>query len=60
MTNEEQAKKIEDIYTEAVQKLEALNKKRSGIISGYIKDLEEKKIEAIRASIVLPENINNK
>ena len=59
MTPEEQAKKIEEIYNEAIKKLEKLGleranlvKERQDAIRGYIKDLEEKKIEAIRASIL--------
>ena len=60
MTPEEQAKKIEEIYNEAIQKLEILGQERANLvkerkeaINGYIKDLEAKKIEAIRASILL-------
>jgi len=59
MTPEEQAKKIEEIYNEAIKKLEKLGleranlvKERQDAIRGYIKDLEAKKIEAIRASIL--------
>lgn len=52
MTKEEQAKKIEEIYNEALKKLEVLNKKRKGIIASYIKELEAQKIDAIRASIL--------
>ena len=52
MTKEEQAKKIEEIYNEAMRKLEELNKKRKGIVSSYIKELEAQKIDAIRASIL--------
>ena len=57
MTLEEQAKKIEEIYNEAIAKLEVLGqeradlaKERQEVIRGYIKDLEAKKIDAIRAS----------
>lgn len=60
MTPEEQAKKIEEIYNEAMQKLEALGKERSSlvkerqdIISGYIKELETQKISAVRQSLGL-------
>ena len=52
MTPEEKAKKIEEIYNEAIKKLEELNKERKGIVSGYIKELEAQKIDAIRASIL--------
>lgn len=64
MTPEEQAKKIEEIYNEAIKKLDALAKEReklvkerADIIRGYIKELEDKKVEAIRASLGL---LNNK
>jgi len=52
MTNEEQAKKIEEIYNEAIKKLDELSKERKGIIGDYIKELEAQKIDAIRASIL--------
>jgi hypothetical protein len=52
MTPQEQAKKIEEIYNEAIKKLEELDKKRKGIVSSYIKELEAQKIDAIRASIL--------
>jgi hypothetical protein len=52
MTPQEQAKKIEEIYNEAIKKLENLDKKRKGIVSSYIKELEAQKIDAIRASIL--------
>lgn len=57
MTKEEQAKKIEEIYNEAIQKLEELGKERKSIIRGYIKELEAQKIDAIRASLGI---LNNK
>ena len=60
MTKEEQAKKIEEIYNEAIKKLQKLGqeraelvKERGDIIKGYIKDLELKKVGAIRASLGL-------
>ncbi len=60
MTPEEQAKKIEEIYNEAIKKLADLGQERQGllkerqsIISNYIKDLEAQKIDAIRASLGL-------
>ena len=52
MTPQEQAKKIEEIYNEAIKKLEELDKERKSIIINYIKELEDKKIDAIRASIL--------
>ena len=60
MTPEEQAKKIEEIYNEAMQKLEELGKERSNlvkerqdIIRGYIKELEAQKLSAVRQSLGL-------
>ena len=52
MTPQEQAKKIEEIYNEAINKLEEFNKERKGIVGNYIKELEAQKIDAIRASIL--------
>lgn len=63
MTPQEQTKKIEEIYNEAIKKLEILAqergllvKERQDAIRGYIKDLEAKKIDAIRASLDLSAN----
>lgn len=53
MTPQEKAKKIEEIYSEAIKKLEELNKERKGIVADYIKELEAQKINAIRASMGL-------
>lgn len=60
MTTEEQAKKIEEIYNEAITKLNVLTQERNNLakerqdaIRGYIKDLETKKVDAIRASMGL-------
>lgn len=60
MTPEEQIQKIKEIYDEAIRKLEILGeernsliKERKEIIRGYIKDLETKKMDAIRASVGL-------
>ncbi len=52
MTNEEKAKKIEEIYNEAMRKLAELGKERKEIISKYIKELEAQKISAIKESIM--------
>ena len=63
MTPQEQTKKIEEIYNEAIAKFDVLAQERSNLVKerqdtirGYIKDLEAKKIEAIRASLGLPIN----
>lgn len=56
MTPKEQAKKIEEIYNEAIKKLEELGKERQGIIRDYVKELEAQKIDAIRASLNLQNN----
>lgn len=53
MTPEEQAKKIEEIYNEAIKKLGELGAERKEIISSYIKELESQKVNAIRASLGL-------
>lgn len=52
MIPEEQAKKIEEIYNEAIKKLEDLGKERKIIVAGYIKELEAQKIDAIRTSLL--------
>jgi len=52
MTAQEQAKKIEEIYNEAIKKLAELDKERKCIVSSYIKELEAQKIDVIRASIL--------
>ncbi len=58
MTKEEQAKKIEEIYNEAMEKLSLLAHERNGLIKErqkalkrYVKDLETKKIEAVKSSL---------
>ena len=56
MTKEEQAKKIEEIYSEAAEKLKKLFKKKEDIIRKYIKELEAQKVDAIRASLELSYN----
>jgi mRNA-degrading endonuclease RelE of RelBE toxin-antitoxin system len=53
MTNEEKAKKIEEVYDRAIEKIKKLEEERNKIISNYIKELEQKKIDAIRASVGL-------
>ncbi len=53
MTKEEKTQKIEEIYNEAMRKLEELSKERKEIIQSYIKELEAHKIDEIRASINL-------
>ena len=52
MTPQEQAKKIEEIYNEAMQKLTELGGLRKEIIGNYIKELEAQKVSAVRASLV--------
>ena len=53
MTSEEQAKKIEEIYNEAMQKLTELGSERKAIIGNYIKELEDQKVSAIRTTLGL-------
>ena len=56
MTPQEQAQKIEEIYNEAIKKLEELGTERKEIIRNYIKGLEVQKVDAIRASLGLENN----
>ncbi len=56
MTEEEKAKKIEEIYAEAGEKLKILFAKREDIVRKYIKELEAQKVDAIRASLELSFN----
>ena len=53
MSPEEQAKKIEEIYNEAIKMLGELGSERQEIIRNYIKELEAQKIDAIRSSLGL-------
>lgn len=55
---EDQIKEINAVYDEAIAKLTVLVEKRNGLIKDYhdaihrhIKDLEQKKIDALKASI---------
>lgn len=48
---EEQIKQLQDIYDEAIKKLEALTGEKQHIIREYIKELEESKIKALRESL---------
>lgn len=63
MTHEEENKKIEEIYNKAISEMESLISERNELvkerqdkIKNYIKDLENKKMDAIRASIHLVSN----
>ena len=56
MTPQEQAQKIEEIYNEAIKKLEELGTERKEIVRNYIKGLEVQKVDAIRASLGLENN----
>lgn len=56
MTKEEQAKKIEEIYNEAMEKLSSLGVQRKEIIGKYVRELEDGKISAIKASLELSFN----
>ncbi|MCB9809062.1 hypothetical protein H6776_01550 [Candidatus Nomurabacteria bacterium] len=51
MDNQEKAKKIEEIYQNAQEKLQLLAQKQHDIIQGYIKELEEEKMQALRQNI---------
>lgn len=63
MTPQEQTKKIEEIYNDAIAKLDILAQERNNLVKerqdairGYIKDLETKKVDAIRTSLGLSAN----
>ncbi len=63
MDFQDQSKRIQEIYDEAIAKLTVLGnernnliKKRQDIIQTYIKELEVQKIDAIRASLSLMAN----
>jgi hypothetical protein len=58
MNLQEQSKKLDALYAEAIEKLTLLGKERELlikekhlIIKGYIRELEQQKIEAIRNSL---------
>jgi hypothetical protein len=53
MTDFEKAKQIQNIYDEAIKKLDALEGEKKQITKKYIEELEAQKIDAIRASIEL-------
>jgi len=46
-----QSKKIEAIYSEAIAKVEELEKKQKQVVADYIKKLEQEKIEKIKEFI---------
>lgn len=56
MTKEEQVDKIEEIYNQAVKRLTELEVERKDIVRNYIKELENQKVGAIRASLGLLDN----
>jgi hypothetical protein len=58
LTPEQISLEIEKIYNEAIVRLRTLGKERDDIINDYIKELEQQKIVAIRASIGLPPEIH--
>ncbi len=51
MTEEEKIKKIEALYAEALAKIKALEEEQKQIVANFIKDLDAKKIEALRADL---------
>lgn len=52
MTPEEQVQKIKEITDRALAELKALGEERHEIIRNYVKELEAKKIEAIKMHIL--------
>lgn len=53
MTPQEQAEKIEEIYNEAIAKLDTLVRERQAIVQDYINELEAHKLSAVRRSLGL-------
>ncbi len=53
---EEQIKEMSAIYDEAIAKLQQLAVEKQEIIKGYIKELEEAKIKALRESLGVTTN----
>ena len=53
MTDFEKAKQIQNIYDDAIKKLDALEGEKKEVTAQYIKELEAQKVDAIRASIEL-------
>lgn len=53
LTEQQAVGEIEKIYNEAIAKLRDLGRERQHIVDGYIKELEEQKIRAIRSSLGL-------
>ncbi len=51
MTSDEKAQKINEIYEDAIRKLEVLKQKRRDIIKQEITKTEAEEIEKIRASL---------
>ncbi len=51
VTQSELAAKIQEITDQAIADLKKLGEERHVIVKNYIKELEAKKIEAIRASL---------
>lgn len=51
MTDEEKKQKIDEMYEEAKQKILELEAKQKQMITDYIRDLEQKKIAALKGEI---------
>jgi site-specific DNA-cytosine methylase len=51
MTSDEKAQKINEIYEDAIRKLEVLKQKRRDIIKQEITKAEAEEVEKIRASL---------
>lgn len=52
---EDQVKQLQAIYDEAIVKLQQLTIEKQHIIKGYIKELEEAKMKALRESLGMPD-----
>lgn len=52
----EQIQQLQDIYDEAIAKLEQITVEKQEIVKRYIKELEEAKMKALRESLGLTTN----
>lgn len=48
---EEQVRQLNAIYEEAIEKLKKIQMEKQEIVKAYIKELEEAKMRALRASL---------
>lgn len=53
---EEQVKQLNGVYEEAIEKLKKIQVEKQEIVKAYIRELEEAKVRALRASLGLSDN----